>query len=75
MKGKIHQTIEEPRVMYSLEIVSTEAKLDVAEMKKFRFALEVTRKDKIRNEHIRGAVNVGQSVKKCGTQDCNGMGI
>ena len=32
--------------------------MEVAEMKKLRFAMEVTRKDKIRNEYIRGTVQV-----------------
>ena len=32
--------------------------MEFAEMKKLRFAMGVTRKDKIRNEHIRGTVKV-----------------
>ena len=32
--------------------------MEVAEMKKLRFAMEVTRKDKIRNKYIRGTVQV-----------------
>ena len=32
--------------------------MEVAEMKMLRFAMEVTRKDKIRNEHIRSTVKV-----------------
>ena len=32
--------------------------MEVAEMKMFRFAMTVTRKDKIKNEYIRGTVKV-----------------
>ena len=68
VKRKIHQTVARPSMMYGLETVGTakyqEAELDVAEMKILRFALGVTRKDKIRNEYIHGTVKVGQISKK-----------
>ena len=41
--------------------------MEVAEMKMLRFAMEMTRKDKIRNEHIRSTVKVerlGMKVKE-----------
>ena len=54
--------------MYDLETVGTtktqEAELNVAEMKMLRFALGVTRKDRIKNEHVRGTVKVGQISRK-----------
>ena len=37
---------------------NNERKMEVAEMKMLSFAVEVTRKDKIRNEYIRGTVKV-----------------
>ena len=48
--------------MYGLETVAVTKKqvkeMEVAEMKMLRFAMGVTRKDKIRNEYIRGTVKV-----------------
>ena len=49
-------------MMYGLETVVVTKKqveeMEVAEIKMLRFAMEVTRKDKIRNEYIRGTVKV-----------------
>ena len=49
-------------MVYGLETVAVTKKqveeMDVAEMKTLRFAMGVTRKDKIRNEYIRGTVKV-----------------
>ena len=51
-------------MVYGLEMVAATKKqveeIEVAEMKMLRFAMGVTRKDKIRNEHIRGTVMVEQ---------------
>ena len=50
--------------MYGLETVLITKKqveeIEVAEMKMLRFAMGVTRKDKIRNEYIRGTAKVEQ---------------
>ena len=50
--------------MYELETVAVTKKqveeMEVAEIKMLRFAMGVTRKDKIRNEHIRSTVKVEQ---------------
>ena len=68
VKGKIHQTVVRPSMMYGLETVGTtknqEAELYVAEMKMLRFSLGVTRKDRIKNEQVRGTVKVGQVRRK-----------
>ena len=49
-------------MVYGLETVAVKKKqveeMEVAEMKMLRFAMGVTRKDKIRNEHIRSTVKV-----------------
>ena len=51
-----------PAVVYGLEMVAYTKKqiekMKVAEMKMLRFAMGVTRKDKIRDEYIRGTVKV-----------------
>ena len=48
-------------MVYGLETVAVTKKqveeMEVAEIKMLRFAMEVTRNDKIRNEYIRGKVN------------------
>ncbi|XP_061651845.1 uncharacterized protein LOC133488234, partial [Phyllopteryx taeniolatus] len=62
MKGKVYKTVVRPAMMYGLETVALkrkqEAEMEVAEMKMLRFALGVTRLDKIRNELIRGTAKV-----------------
>ncbi|XP_063881686.1 uncharacterized protein LOC135111938 [Scylla paramamosain] len=49
-------------MLYGMETVpltkKQEAELKVAELKMLRFALEVTRMDKIRNDYIRGTTHV-----------------
>ena len=49
-------------MVYGLETVAVTNKqmeeMEVAEMKMLRFAMRMTRKDKIRNEHIRSTVKV-----------------
>ena len=44
-------------MVYGLETVAI-TKKQVEKMKMLRFAMEVTRKDKIRNKYIRGTVKV-----------------
>ena len=49
-------------MMYGLEMVTVTKKqmeeMEIAKMKMLRFAMGVTRKDKIRNDFIRGTVKV-----------------
>ena len=55
-------SVVRPAMVYGLETVTVTKKqmkeLEVAEMKMLRFAMGVTRKDKIRNEYIRRTVKV-----------------
>ena len=56
VKEKVYSSVVRPAMVYELETVAVTKKqvkeMEVAEMKMLRFAMGVTRKDKIRNEHI-----------------------
>ena len=56
------------RLLYNLGPTATtrgqEARLEVNEMRMLRWMSGVTRRDKIRNEHIRGTTRVVQASKK-----------
>ena len=62
VKGKVYSSVVRPAMVYGLETVAVTRKqmeeMEVAEMKMLRFAMGVTRKDKIRNEYIWGTVKV-----------------
>ena len=62
VKGKVYSSVVRPAMVYGLETVAVTKKqveeMEVAEMKMLRFAMGVTRKEKIRNEHIRSTVKV-----------------
>ena len=64
IKGKVYSSMVRPAMVYGLETVAVTKKqveeMEVTEMKMLRFAMGVTRKDKIRNEHIRSTVKVEQ---------------
>ena len=71
VKGKVCSSVVRPTMVYGLETVAVTKKqveeMEVAEMKMLMFAMEVTRKDKIRNEHIRSKVKVerlGMKMRK-----------
>ena len=56
VKGKVYSSVARPAMVYGLEAVAVTKKqiekIEVAEIKMLRFAMGVTRKDKIRNEYI-----------------------
>ena len=62
VKEKVYSSVVRPAMVYGLETVAVTKKqveeMEVAEMKMLRFTMGVTRKDKIRNEHIRSTVKV-----------------
>ena len=57
VKGKVHSSVVRPAMVYGLEMVAVTKKqaeeMEVAGMKMLRFAIGVTKTDKIRNEYIR----------------------
>ena len=62
VKGKVYSSVVTLAMVYGLETVAVTKKqveeMEVAEMRMLRFAMGVTRKDKIRNEYIRITVKV-----------------
>ena len=62
VKGKLYKTMVRPAMLYGLETAaltcSLERKMQVAEMRMLRWSLGVTRRDRIRNEGIRGSIGV-----------------
>ena len=68
LKGKVYKTVARPALLYGAETWATtrgqEARLEVNEMRMLRWMCGVTRRDKIRNDHIRGTTRVVQASKK-----------
>ena len=64
VKGKMYMSVFGPAMLYGMETVAvTErqvGKMGVAELKMVRWALGVTRKDKIRNEYVRGTAKIAK---------------
>ena len=64
IKGKMYKSVVRPTMLYEMETVAvTErqmGKMEVAELKMVRWALGVTRKDKIKNEYVRGTVKIAK---------------
>ena len=64
VKGKMYKSVVRPTMLYGMETVAaTErqiGKMEVAELKMVRWALGVTRKDKIRNEYVRGTAKIAK---------------
>ena len=66
MKGKVYKVAVRTAILYGLETVAQTKRqeMEVAELEMLRFSLGVTRMDKIRNEYIRGAAQVGKFGEK-----------
>ena len=68
LKGKVYKTVVRPALLYGADTRATpsgqEARLDVNEMRMQIWMCGVTRRDNIRNEHIRGTTRVVQECKK-----------
>ena len=60
----MYKSVVRPTVLYGMEtVVVTErqmGKMEVADLKMVRLALGVTRKDKIRNEYLRGTAKIAK---------------
>ena len=60
----MYKSVVRPAMLYGMEMVAvTErqmGKMEVAELKMVRWALVVTRKDKIRNEYVRGTAKIAK---------------
>ena len=68
VKGKVHSLVVKPAMMYGFETVAVTKKqvdeMEVAEMKMLRFAIRMTRNDKIRNEYIRSTIKLGMKMRE-----------
>ena len=62
LRENIYITVARPALLYGTETWSVtnnqEQRLEVNEMRMLRWMCGVTKKDKIRNEHVRGSVKV-----------------
>ena len=68
LKGKLYTTVVRPALLSGAETWEVtwgqEARLEVNEMRMLRWICGVTRRDKIRNEHIIGTTRVVQASNK-----------
>ncbi|XP_042884408.1 uncharacterized protein LOC122261007 [Penaeus japonicus] len=64
VKGGIHKTVAKPAILYSLEAKTQERKLEVAEKRMLRWSLGLTRRERVRNEYIRGTLRVPRLQEK-----------
>ena len=64
VKGKMYKSVARPAMLYGMETVTVTGrqmgKIEVAELKIMRWALGVSRKDKIRNEYVRGTTKIAK---------------
>ena len=68
VKGKMYKSVVRPAMLYEMKTMAmTErqvGKMEVAELKMVRWALGVTRKDKIRNKYVRGTAKIAKLADK-----------
>ena len=68
VKGKMYKSVVKPTMLYGMEVIAvTEiqvGKMEVAELKMVRWALGMIRKDKIRNEYVRGTAKIAKQGDK-----------
>ena len=64
VKGKMYKSVVRSTMLYGMETAAVTkrqvGKIDVAELKMVRWALRVTRKNKIRNEYVRGTAKIAK---------------
>ena len=64
IKGKMYKSVVRPTMLYGMETVAVPErrmeKMGVAKLKMVIWALGVTRKDKIRNECVRGTAKIAK---------------
>ena len=62
VKGKMYKSVVKPVMLYGIETVAVMkrqvGKMEFADLKMVRWALKVTRKDKIRNEYMTGTAKI-----------------
>ena len=65
----MYKSVVRPAMLYGMETVAVTdrqmRKMEVAELKMVRWALGVTRNDKIRNEYVRGTAKIGRQTSEC----------
>ena len=68
LKGKVYKSVVRPALLYSSETWpmkrAQERRMEVAEMRMLRWMCGVTRRDRIKNDYIRGTVKVTEITKK-----------
>ena len=64
LKGKVYKNVVRPALLYGAETWATTRGQEARLVRMLRWMCGVTRRDKIRNEHIRGTTRVVQASKK-----------
>ena len=68
VKGKMYKSVVRPAMRYGMEMVAVMkrqvGKMEVVELKMVRWALGVTRKDKIKNKYVRETAKIAKLGNK-----------